>query len=1230
MKQLNLSRMTAGGPQLIEASAGTGKTWTIAALYMLLLLEQELRPEEILVVTYTKAATAELRDRIRGRLTTTLELFSTERPAADELETLLQSTIADRERAARLLTRALYAFDDAAIHTIHSFCQRALMDNAFESGSLFDTEMINDQDAIVREVCDDFWRNRILGGDRLFLDGLVRAGWTPEKLAQPFKGQYQNPALKVIPLAADPDLTTVAAERVHIFADLVHLWRGERDVIIAQVAGANLHQSSYKPAQIDKAVATLDLWLTGSDPGSDCSGLKLFTRSSLRKAEKKETIPPTHPFFDLCQEMSESNVRFEQAFREKLIHCQIDLHQWLREELPRRKRARNRRCFDDLLLDLHQALAGPGGDRLAGTLSTRYRAALIDEFQDTDPFQWQIFARIAGIPATTAAADTGEAAALTRPSATLSQWERVNCVLSPSGREIERGTSYPLYVIGDPKQAIYSFRGADIFAYLAAARSIPPDGCQTLDTNRRSTPQLVTAVNTLFAGADDPFRCRGIAFNPVRSGRDVSHCLLSNGSAVQQPLQLWVFQRKDQTKPAAKPDATRAIVRCVAEEIARLLAGGTEIIDKKGRRPLGPGDIAVLVRTHTQADLVQEALRERAVPAVQHGSSTIFQSGEAMDLLRILRAVHEPARERLLREALLTRSMGLSANEVALCLERIDDDRQWGSWLRRFRELHAAAAGGGVITLVERLLGDCGVRLRTLAQAGGERVLTNILHCAELLHRAEIESGLGLEGLIVWLERRIAANDEDETALLRLETDDNAVQLSTIHASKGLEFPVVFLPFSWESPSHRNSTVLFHDGVGDLTLDLGSADLADNTAAFQAERDAEAARLLYVALTRAEYLCYVAWGSMGDAADSPLFRLLHAGATDDPKQFKALSDGALLAELQRFPVDSGIHAAPMPQGVAAPPYRPSRPAAAGLSCHTLPREIQGDWRVSSFTSLTAGSERGQQPRDYDTLRPSAESLPPGDSSPRTAACSIFTFPRGSSAGTCLHEIFERLDFATITPGQIAQVAGARLQANGYDDTWLPAVAGMVAAVTTAPLIADDPDFNLAQLNPGAWRSELEFFLPVGHLSPDALHRLFDGLLDPLRHGNFAATLATLNFRQSRGMLQGFIDMVFEHRGRYYLIDWKSNHLGASSADYNQTAMSHAMADHAYILQYHLYTLALDRHLQRHLPGYRYEDHFGGIIYLFLRGVDPSDCELGIYRDKPSPTFLERAADLILL
>lgn len=210
------------------------------------------------------------------------------------------------------------------------------------------------------------------------------------------------------------------------------------------------------------------------------------------------------------------------------------------------------------------------------------------------------------------------------------------------------------------------------------------------------------------------------------------------------------------------------------------------------------------------------------------------------------------------------------------------------------------------------------------------------------------------------------------------------------------------------------------------------------------------------------------------------------------------------------------------------------------------------------------------------------------------------------------------------------MAGARLQANGYEDAWLPAVAGMVAAVTSVPLIADDPDFTLSRLKPGAWRTELEFFLPVAHLSPDALNRLFDGLLDPVRHGDFAATLAGLNFRQSRGMLQGFIDMVFEHRGRYYLIDWKSNHLGAGSADYGQAAMSRAMADHAYILQYHLYTLALDRHLQRHLPGYRYQDHFGGIIYLFLRGVDPANCELGIYRDKPSPAFLACAADSILL
>ncbi|MBL0226277.1 MAG: exodeoxyribonuclease V subunit beta [Geobacteraceae bacterium] len=1210
MKHLNLAHIETSGLHLIEASAGTGKTWTIAALYILLLLEKQLRPEEILVVTYTKAATAELRDRIRTRIRETLELYSSNRQPADDLEKiLLESRTTDRKTAVKLLTMALYSFDDAAIYTIHGFCQRALLENAFESGSLFDTEMITDQSALVDEVFRDFWRSGIMNEPDVFLKQLIDAGYTPEKLAKPFKGHYQDAALSIIPATDDPDLGEPAARCGELFLQLESLWQIDRIGILNDLAAARLNQRSYSPAQISTASEVFSQWLSLKNPMKQCDKLEFFTSKKIERSATAASTLPTHHFFTFCQDMFDTLIRLEQAFTEKRIHRQTRLHSWMKEELPRRKRAQNLRCFDDLLLDLHTALESGNGGQLLTSLRTRYRAALIDEFQDTDPLQWQIFSRLAGLPA--------------NPVSAAGPVEELSPEICPND------ASYPLYLIGDPKQAIYSFRGADIFAYIAAARSVHENKRATLDTNRRSVKPLVNAVNALFGAEADPFRCRAIEFSPVKSGRDAGHCLLENGEPVAEPLRFRVYPRDNQTAAVNKGEANRTIIRCVAAEIARLLDGSREIIDKNGRRKLTPGDIAVLVKAHYQADLVQKALREQGIPSVQHGSSTIFESDEAMDLLRIIRAAAEPARERLVREALLTGTMCLTANQVAEYLGETGDDRPWEQWLLRFRGLQETARTGGVIALAERLLGECGVRRRALGRIGGERILTNVLHCVELLHQAEREQGLSLEGLVTWLERRITRREKNETALLRLETDANAVQLSTIHASKGLEYPVVFLPFAWDSPSAPYDQLLFHDDSNRLILDLGSdqQDLSKSRAA--GERAAEAARSLYVALTRAEFLCYVDWGCINGAQNSPLFPLLHGRTVPDPKEFKSYPDQDILNDIRLLsPPGNVLTADLLPVDIPAPPYQASQEQITPFTCLSLSHAIRADWRVSSFSGLTAGVERSPQPRDYDVLN-TLESEGVQEPSPRPTGHAIYDFPRGAAAGTCLHEILQRLNFAELGDSPIEQTIRACLLAAGYDEQWLPAVLQMTREVSRAELIADAPGFSLGNLNKGDWQPELEFFLPIMKLSPELLRQLFDGLLDPELHGRFSELLTGMHFQQSCGMLHGFMDLVFQHDGRYYIIDWKSNHLGFSDSDYAHAGMARSMADHSYILQYHLYSLALDRHLRLHLPGYSYETHFGGAIYVYLRGVNAENPHHGIYRDKPSAEFIRRANELLL-
>lgn len=1189
MKILDLTDLKTSCSNLIEASAGTGKTWTISALYILFLLERRMRPEEILVVTYTRSATAELRERIRKRISDTLELYTTGRPPCDELEqVLLSRRCTDPELAVKLLTRALYSFDDAAIFTIHGFCQRALVEFAFESGSLFDTEMVSDQSAIVRDVCDDYWRTFILSESDPFLKRLIANGWSPLKLAEPFQGHLQNPELTIIPTVENPDLSAMTDRCVALYGPLELLWRRECESIGQLLFDANLSQTSYKPDRISAAISDVERWLGYGDCTLPCPALKLFTTDAIRKGQKKGSTVPEHAFFELCQQFYDFLLELELAYQQKLIHHQTALKSWAQRELADRKRALNLRCYDDLLLDLQRALAGSDGERLVSGLRQRYHAALIDEFQDTDPLQWQVFRHIGAL------------------------------------------AEYPLFLIGDPKQAIYSFRGADIFAYIAAGRSVEDRNRATLDTNRRSSSALVGAVNALFQSVPDPFVFGEIYFNPVRSGRDQDHNLLKNGVPLQHPLQFWVYQREDETRAVRKPEASGTIVLTVAAEIARLLDGSHELVTRHGRRRLAPSDIAVLVKAHYQADLIQAALNNCGIPSVQHGGATIFESEEARDLLRIMRAAHEPSRERLVREALLTGCMGLTANEVAGWMVGEDPDNQWDAWLLRFRKLHDAARTGGIISMAEILLDDCGLRRQCLSLTGGERILTNILQCVELLHHAEQEQSRSLESLVIWLERRITSESEDETALLRLETDENAVQISTIHASKGLEYPVVFLPFAWDPPSSRHAHTLFHDSSGTLTLDLGSENQDFNKALAKRERDAEAARLLYVALTRAEFLCYVAWGCIADAPSSPLFNLLHSSSVKDDKSFKSHPDESILADVVACGAQApGLTAYFMPRDTPAPPYRSSDVDQQPPVCRTLQYPIASDWRVTSFTGMVAGSDRSPQPRDYDALSIPAQEPPDGESEPLSDILSIFNFPRGAGAGTCLHRIFELLDFSSVTSDHISRISRSTLLSYGYPEQWLPAVSTMVQTVVNTPLVPEVTDFCLSRLRKNEWFSELEFYLPLASISPSKICECFAGLLDPRLHGSFDTLLENLSFSQCRGMLHGFMDMVFKQGGRFYIIDWKSNHLGMGIDNYAQPYLTRSMAEHAYILQYHLYTLALDRHLRQRLPGYDYESHFGGAIYIYLRGVSVENPECGIYRDRPSAGFIRKANELLL-
>ncbi len=1181
------------GRNLVEASAGTGKTYTIAALFVRLVVEAGLGVDEILVVTFTEAATAELRDRIRGRLREAEAAF-THGPAADPfLRGLVdRCPVPDGEAASRLRA-AVRGFDRAAIHTIHGFCLRALQEAAFESGAPFQAELVTDHKALVGEVVADFWRCRVYDASAPFARYLRGSGVGLEGLTAFALAHGRARDLVVVPDGPAPD-TSQAEQRVwDAFGAVRDLWAAHRDAVSRLLLESpDLSRTRYGLARVRADLAELDRYLAGGDPLAPVQGLERLTPPLLEAGTRKGRRPPAHPVFDACGRLHQALEHLRGAYEDRLRALRADLLAFVGREVAARRTVRDVRSFDDLLSDLLSALEGPGGGRLTVALRTRYRAALVDEFQDTDPVQYAIFR--------TVFAEAGEPR---------------------------------LFLIGDPKQAIYGFRGADLFAYLGAARDA--DQRFTLDRNWRSSQALLDGVEAVFGAGQAPFVLGEIGFAAVAAGRAEGKTpLVEAGAPDPQPLRIWWEDRPGE-KPLAKDRATQSLVGAVAQEVVSLLHGGRAGRLQVGERALGPGDVAVLVRTNAQARWVAAALKGRGVPAVIHSAESLFDAREARELYRLLAAVAEPSDDGRVRAALATEILGLDGRTIH---QVADDPALWDRWADAFGRYRRRWEERGFAAAVHALLSEQGVRARLMAYRDGERRVTNVLHCVEVLQRAAVENKLGPEGLVAWLGRQLAERPDGEEYQLRLETDAEAVQVLTVHRSKGLEYPVVLCPFAWEGLRERSrderEPARYHEpgGAGRLVLDLGSERFRDAVSLARREALAERVRLLYVALTRARQRCYVAWGRYASAATSPLAYLLHApgpvrtagpahlvdalegafGAVDAP-DLQAAVDGVASRSGGRV----GISAPPRPDGRS---WVPDGAAQAVLAEPPAAPAVPRDWGVTSFSGFVSGShDRADRPdRDEGTGGEPEGGAPPDGT--------IFAFPRGSRAGQCLHAVFEDLDYAAPDREEVLALAGARLASHGIGREWSGVVADLVARVLDARVLGPDVPFRLRGLPAADRLAELEFHLPVGRVTPAGLARCLARCADPAVPQDLAGRVARLGFPAVRGLLKGFVDLVFRHDGRVYLLDWKSNHLGNRVEDYDRAAMAAEMARHHYDLQFLLYAAALHRYLGQRWPGYRYDDHFGGAVYVFLRGVMPGgEGGYGVFRARPPEAVVEGLA-----
>ena len=1172
------------GTSLVEASAGTGKTWNICALYLRLLLERRLDVHQILVVSFTKAATAELRERIRDRIAQTLRQLA--EPVAAARDPFLGPLFASLEargiatdEVRRRLDAALQSFDEAAIFTLHGFCERALRDVPFSAGMPLQMEVVADDASLCREVASDFWRRHIAAA-RLppgLAGHLLAQGDSPERLAEILQRHLARPlAREVWPDGIDDPVQADSEALQRAYATARAIWLGGRAAILAILDEAlpRLKANIHNRQSVDIAVASWDALFATGDPFTDIDDLpKLDLLALDRLTPKTRQAPPApHAFFAQAQALLEAQAAAAAA----LTLCRLRLHRALLVEavpaLRRLKLARRVMDFDDILYNLFERVAGDAHPELAAHLRERFPAALIDEFQDTDPLQYEIF------------------------------------------RAIYRGTAAPLFLVGDPKQAIYSFRKADLHVYLRARREAAR--VHTLTANQRCTRELLHGINELFGAQRGVFVLDDIDYLPLQYGHKARPEWVDR-SAARAALQLWELPRGVDGSPLAKSDARQQAALATAAEIVRLLAAAARGAITLAGMPLGAGDIAVLVRTHDEGLLVRQALTGVGVGCVERSLASVFASGEAEELERLLAAIAEPTRANLLHAALATVLLGGNAERIVALsgdsgvgldwLERLADYRD--EWLRR-----------GVGVMLRRLFIEQQVAPRMLLLAQGERRLTNLLHLVELLQAVD-QRPASPDLVLRWLRGRIHAPDADEMTQLRLETDRHLVQITTIHQSKGLEYPIVFCPFLWDGHPGRAQDSRagreYHAGDGTLVVDFRSLRATDPQAADirrQQDRDrrSERMRLNYVALTRAVHRCYVVVGSYlarGNEKEA-------AGASLN----SLVGSAGWAAFAVRAAPSVGI--APLPIGGAATqPLTPER--RAPLRPTPLAPPIPAGWRLGSYSQLVHSAAHETAAVDHDLRTVPVADLTVPDGVP---AADILRFPRGITAGHCIHAVLEAVDF-TQPQGWDGAIAAAlrrypqAVRSGSRADTLPPMLAAMVRDVVATPL-------------PGAFRLdtvpwtrrlvELRFHLPAARLTVGGLRQLLE------RHG---MPMPTLSFPALQGYLAGAIDLVCEAAGRYWIIDWKSNFLGATAESYGAAALAGAMDRHHYHLQYLLYAVALHRYLRMRRPDYRFASHMGGALYLFVRGVRPAwvtgeGGAAGVFAGCPPEALVEELSALL--
>ena len=1218
-----------GAQSLIEASAGTGKTTALENLVLRLIIdgvEQDgtLRPmkmSEILLVTFTEAATAELVQRVRENINDSITLLNSDK--LDNNSSLNAKIITaslehgkTKDDICRSLKMALLSFDENSIFTIHGFCQKMLSSFAFESNSRYNLELISDDSPFLQELVNDYWRSRFYDIKTEIEEKILRdQQWSPAVLTNLLRKLQSSPLTEVVcpDNLADIELVrdqmSLSFEEFKDFcaqSDMPEKIQGKISCFIGKAKKA--------------LVSALNCYFSFEDilPLAKALDRELLEDNIAKRHSWDvfaDNCPPTGKLpFDF-NSILEAAEKLRKAVKDYIACLKYDFVRYVRESgiLKQKKIDQGVLAFDDLLLDMYQAVMN--SNKFRELICNDFPVVMLDEFQDTDPLQFRIFDRIFN------------------------------------------NDKAMMIMVGDPKQSIYQFRGADIYSYLQVSGQLSNDKKRTLTKNYRSDESLLKGLNTVFS-IDNPFIEKAISYNQAIAGREQANLVIEDNEDEDSKLKIFFS-----AEAVNKDDAWNLFSEVVCSKIVHILklAGTFNSEGKPMARfendgkvePVRARDIAVLTARNKDALDIYEKLAASGVQATLQQSGNIFSSDEAEELLIFFNAVIQPGNESKIKSALATSLFKLSVSQLDI-LGRDSGKNLMDDWQELFFTLLMEWQEKGFIQMFFKFFRSDKINIKAtlLAQPRGERRLTNLLQLVELLHQQSVSKQLSPTALIYWLHQQIIESEDREEHELRLESDDSAVKIMTVHKSKGLQFPIVFCPNLWQktfmNSRNKNEKDFFYhflDEEGNylqaFEMDTEDGDIENNRVAYRKEALGELIRLAYVALTRAKNYCCFSWF---DIASTELSALGYLAENPNQYELETLLRTGKNAKIRRgweaWRQDNNIEIINI--------IRQDAEKTTSLSKNIDPpewkqiplvRETPGDWGIMSFSAITEGchQEIEFKPGDDDEeteLEPNNVSAV--DLFSQTLA--LGDFPRGPVAGNCLHSVFEKFNFTAVRKhdwrsnknieamikdelfmsGMIDGEKNTDIFAQSESKRYAQA-CDMLQNVLTSPLPGYDCNIYLCDLPESARCPEMQFFFPVEKaLEAKKINKL-------LKH--ISGRKTELPTAALRGFLNGFIDLVFEWQGRYYIIDWKSNDLGNNLDDYCREAMADSMFESYYYLQSAIYLLALHKFLGKRIPGYDFSKHIGGVFYVYLRGVKNDFPGNGIYDIKPDIEIISLLEDI---